>query len=86
MSDVRQARGLPVYTVGSCSVQGLRNLLSHVRLASRSQLPTFNIVADCILVCIVVWMSSCGRNLSCQSVALVVAARTDVLLGSVNGV
>ncbi len=31
VSDVRQARGLPVYTVGSCSVQGLRNLLSHVR-------------------------------------------------------
>lgn len=28
---MRQARGLPVYTVGSCSVQGLRNLLSHVR-------------------------------------------------------
>ena len=28
---MRQARGLPVCTVGSCSVQGLRNLLSHVR-------------------------------------------------------
>ncbi|KAK9839780.1 hypothetical protein WJX81_000925 [Elliptochloris bilobata] len=30
VSNVRQARGLPVYTVGSCSVQGLRNLLSHL--------------------------------------------------------
>jgi hypothetical protein len=39
VSDVRQARGLPVYTVGSCSVQGLRNLLSHVRSPPTGPLP-----------------------------------------------
>ena len=50
--DMRQARGQPVYTVAaSAPVQGLRNLLSHVRLCpGQCSTTATGVAAVCLLL------------------------------------